>query len=57
VGHVVRDVQRKGGQIVQLVYEQWRDSKNKLCSLPVPEVERLAKAKVLTLYEFDVKWQ
>ncbi len=49
LGRVIRDVQRKGGEITgtlktkieiaQRLYEQRRDSKNKLYALHAPEVE------------------
>jgi IS5 family transposase len=65
LGRVIRDVQRKGGGIAgalkaklavaQRLYEQRRDSKNKLYALHAPEVERLAKGKARTPYEFGVK--
>ena len=65
LGRVIRDVQRKGGEIAgtlkakldiaQRLYEQRRDSKNKLYALHAPEVECLAKGKARTPYEFGVK--
>jgi len=65
LGRVVRDVQRKGGEITgalkqkvgiaQRLYEQRRDSKNKLYALHAPEVECIAKGKARTPYEFGVK--
>ena len=65
LGRVIRDVQRKGGEITgalqaklevaQRLYEQRRDSKNKLYALHAPEVECLAKGKARTPYEFGVK--
>lgn len=65
LGRVIRDVQRKGGEITgaleqkveiaQRLYEQRRDSKNKLYALHAPEVECIAKGKVRTPYEFGVK--
>ena len=65
LGRVIRDVQRKGGELVgalkqkietaQRLYEQRRDSKNKLYALHAPEVECIAKGKARTPYEFGVK--
>ncbi|MBS0317978.1 MAG: IS5 family transposase, partial [Proteobacteria bacterium] len=65
LGRVIRDVQRKGGEIAgalkhkleiaQRLYEQRRDSKNKLYALHAPEVECIAKGKVRSPYEFGVK--
>lgn len=65
LGRVIRDVQRKGGDlskamrtkidIAQRLYEQKRDSKNKLYALHAPEVECVAKGKARTPYEFGVK--
>ena len=65
LGRVIRDVQRKGGEvtgalkqkieIAQRLYAQRRDSKNKLYALHAPEVECIAKGKVRTPYEFGVK--
>jgi IS5 family transposase len=65
LGRVVRDVQRKGGEIAgklqhqlaiaQRLYDQRRDSKNKLYALHAPEVECVAKGKARTPYEFGVK--
>jgi IS5 family transposase len=65
LGRVIRDVQRKGGEITgalktkieiaQRLYEQRRDSKNKLYALHAPEVECIAKGKARTPYEFGVK--
>jgi IS5 family transposase len=65
LGRVIRDVQRKGGEltgalkakidIAQRLYEQRRDSKNKLYALHAPEVECIAKGKARTPYEFGVK--
>jgi IS5 family transposase len=65
LGRVIRDVQRKGGQITgalkakidvaQRLYEQRRDSKNKLYALHAPEVECIVKGKARTPYEFGVK--
>ena len=65
LGRVVRDVQRKATEITgelkhrietaQRLYEQRRDSKNKLYALHAPEVECIAKGKVRTPYEFGVK--
>ena len=65
LGRVIRDVQRKAGQITgalktkieiaQRLYEQRRDSKNKLYALHAPEVECIAKGKARTPYEFGVK--
>jgi IS5 family transposase len=61
----MRRKQRKGGeiagelqhkvQIAQRLYDQRRDSKNKLYALHAPEVECLAKGKARTPYEFGVK--
>ena len=65
LGRVIRDVQRKAGEIdgelkhkvdiAQRLYDQRRDSKNKLYALHAPEVECLAKGKARTPYEFGVK--
>lgn len=65
LGRVIRDVQRKGGEITgalkhkieiaQRLHAQKRDSKNKLYALHAPEVECLAKGKARTPYEFGVK--
>ena len=65
LGRVIRDVQRKSGEITgalktkieiaQRLYEQRRDSKNKLYALHAPEVECIAKGKARTPYEFGVK--
>lgn len=65
LGRVIRDVQRKGGEvtgalkakldIAQRLHAQQRDSKNKLYALHAPEVECLAKGKARTPYEFGVK--
>lgn len=65
LGRVIRDVQRKGGEltgalkakvdIAQRLHQQRRDSKNKLYALHAPEVECIAKGKARTPYEFGVK--
>lgn len=65
LGRVIRDVQRKAGNIgeplkaklqaAQRLYEQQRHSKNKLYALHAPEVECIAKGKARTPYEFGVK--
>jgi IS5 family transposase len=65
LGRVIRDVQRKGGEIAgalkakidiaQRLYKQRRESKNKLYALHAPEVECIAKGKARTPYEFGVK--
>lgn len=65
LGRVMRDVQRKAGEITgelkqkietaQRLHEQRRDSKHKLYALHAPEVECIAKGKVRTPYEFGVK--
>ena len=65
LGRVIRDVQRKGGEvttalkakldIAQRLHAQQRGSKNKLFALHAPEVECLAKGKARTPYEFGVK--
>lgn len=65
LGRVIRDVQRKAGDVdgelkhkvdtAQRLYDQRRDSKNKLYALHAPEVECLAKGKARTPYEFGVK--
>lgn len=65
LGRVIRDVQRKGGEITgalktrietaQRLYEQRRDSKSKLYALHAPEAECIAKGKARTPYEFGVK--
>jgi len=45
----------KGRVIAQRLYEQRRDSRNKLYALHAPEVECIAKGKARTPYEFGVK--
>ena len=65
LGRVIRDVQRKAGEVgsalraklnaAQRLYEQRRDSKNKLYAMHAPEVECIAKGKARTPYEFGVK--
>jgi IS5 family transposase len=65
LGRVIRDVQRKAGEITgelkhkietaQRLHAQKRDSKHKLYALHAPEVECIAKGKVRTPYEFGVK--
>ncbi len=65
LGRVIRDVQRRGGEITgalktsieiaQRLYEQRRDSRSKLYALHAPEVECIAKGKASTPYEFGVK--
>jgi len=65
LGRVIRDVQRKGGEMTgalkakletaQRLHAQRRDAKNKLYALHAPEVECLAKGKARTPYEFGVK--
>lgn len=65
LGRVIRDVQRKGGEIsgalkakietAQRLHAQRRDSKNKLYALHAPEAECIAKGKARTPYEFGVK--
>lgn len=65
LGRVIRDVQRKAGEIggelqarlqtAQRLYDQRRDSKRKLYALHAPEVECIAKGKARTPYEFGVK--
>ena len=65
LGRVIRDVERKGGEITGALAErlavarrlhaQERKSKNKLYALHAPEVECIAKGKVRTPYEFGVK--
>lgn len=65
LGRVIRDVQRKGGEVAgalktklelaQRLYVQRRDSKNKLYALHAPEAECIAKGKARTPYEFGVK--
>ena len=65
LGRVIRDVQRKAGQMsealkakletAQRLHAQRRDAKNKLYALHAPEVECLAKGKARTPYEFGVK--
>ncbi len=65
LGRVIRDVQRKAAEITgtlktrietaQRLYEQRRDSKNKVHALHAPEVECIAKGKARTPYEFGVK--
>lgn len=65
LGRVIRDVQRKGGELgqalqakvatAQRLYEQKRDDKRKLYALHAPEVECIAKGKARTPYEFGVK--
>ncbi len=65
LGRVMRDVRRKGGEltktlqakmaVAQRLFEQKRESKNKLYALHAPEVECIAKGKARTPYEFGVK--
>lgn len=65
LGRVIRDVQRKAGQvtgalkvrldIAQRLHAQKRDDKNKLYALHAPEAECIAKGKARTPYEFGVK--
>jgi IS5 family transposase len=65
LGRVIRDVQRKAGEITgalktrletaKRLLDQRRDSKNKLYALHAPEVECIAKGKARTPYEFGVK--
>jgi transposase, IS5 family len=68
LGRVIRDVQRKGGELSQMserlktklevakrLHAQRRDSKKKLYALHAPEVECIAKGKARTPYEFGVK--
>jgi IS5 family transposase len=65
LGRVMRDVQRKAGEITgslktrietaQRLHAQKRDSKNKLYALHAPQVECIAKGKARTPYEFGVK--
>jgi len=65
LGRVMRDVQRKAGEITgelkqkmetaQRLHAQKRDAKNKLYALHAPEVECIVKGKVRTPYEFGVK--
>lgn len=68
LGRVIRDVQRKAGEMSQMserlktkleaakrLHAQRRDSKNKLYALHAPEVECIAKGKARTPYEFGVK--
>ena len=65
LGRVIRDVQRKGGEITgalkqkleiaQRLQAQKRNAKNKLYALHSPEVECLAKGEARTPYEFGVK--
>lgn len=65
LGRVIRDVQRKAGEITgaldarlqtaQRLCSQRRDSKHKLYALHAPEVECIAKGKARTPYEFGVK--
>ncbi len=65
LGRVLRDVRRKGGElsealqvkmaVSQRLFEQKRDSKNKLYALHAPKVECIAKGKARTPYEFGVK--
>ncbi len=65
LGRVIRDVQRKASDMsqalqarlhaAQRLYEQRRDSKNKLYALHAPEVECIAKGKARTPHEFGVK--
>jgi transposase, IS5 family len=69
LGRVIRDVQRKAEavgaeiagalktklELAQRLYQQRRDSKNKLYALHAPEVECIAKGKARTPYEFGVK--
>lgn len=65
LGRVIRDVQRKADQmpatlaerlaIARRLYEQRRDSKDKLYALHAPEVECIVKGKARTPFEFGVK--
>jgi len=65
LGRVIRDVQRKDGEITsvlktrietaQRLHAQQRDSKNKPYALHAPEVECIAEGKARTPYEFGVK--
>lgn len=65
LGRVIRDVERKGGEITGALRErldaarrlhaQQRQSKAKLHALHAPEVECIAKDKARTPYEFGVK--
>ncbi len=65
LGRVIRDVQRKGGELTEAVqakiavaqrlFDQKRDSRNKLYALHAPEVECIAKGKARMPYEFGVK--
>lgn len=66
LGRVVRDVERKAPEampkgladrlaVARRLYEQRRDSKNKLYALHAPEVECIVKGKARTPYEFGVK--
>ena len=64
-GRVIRDVQRKAGELTsvhkicletaQRLYVQHRDSKSKLYPLHAPQVECIAKGKARMPYEFGVK--
>ncbi|MGK2953542.1 MAG: IS5 family transposase [Thiobacillus sp.] len=66
LGRVVRDVERKTPDsmpkalvdrlaVARRLYEQRRDSKNKLYALHAPEVECIVKGKARTPFEFGVK--
>jgi IS5 family transposase len=60
LGRVIRDVQRKAGEVTgavktrietaQRLHGQQRDSKNKLYALHAPEVGRIAKGQARTPY-------
>ncbi len=67
LGRVIRDIERKGGDLVNLpplsslleiakrIHTQQRTDKNKVYSVHAPEVECIAKGKVHKRYEFGVK--
>lgn len=65
LGRVIRDVQRKAGEIgaglkakldiATRLHAQKRGDKNKLYALHAPEAECIAKGKARTPYEFGVK--
>lgn len=67
LGRVIRDIERKAGDLVHLpqmaslletakrIHTQQRTDKNKVYSVHAPEVECISKGKVHKRYEFGVK--
>ena len=67
LGRVIRDIERKDGDLVHLpplsslletskrIHSQQRTDKNKVYSVHAPEVECISKGKVHKRYEFGVK--